>query len=552
MDKISKKIKFLIILFAIFLISMGVFEYFFLSSQIALAFENVYIENTKFYNDNTDGLIFEFKVKTSFNPDITAYWSRIFAKYGAEISDIYNRNPSCNPNPTQYISPNLTNGTTLSAGQTYKILLKYLKDSTCNSITKSRWEYLIGHTLTQDDYLKSYSNTAGNFFKSFVPTNTILANFSEYPTLQISYPLNNAEIAGDFSITGTFTQPSPYLYENLTAIFYWYDENNPENQFNFITGQGIYLTATSTQSITIPIENLPKSDPQFIGIRFTATGTQAEGHSFDDELKIKTMYIIGEWPPPSYEGPNVISYFNTGEIDIYSPTSIGGTYYIDTPTSSVKFILTPDIRVDNNIWIYEQLEGGNVETILATTTISDLTGEFFGQIVNRIFEVEGIFASTSTPAWLTAEIRTQTGTLISQNNWRILGVIDEQIEGDYGVIGNFINQQIKQFLYIQPETEQAYYNLGETIKTKIPISYFYDIKKVFEGIDMNTTTPFPAFSAPLGDETLQINMLDTTVLNDLGLIDTFKDVQRVFLWGMFLIWLFMLGKAGPKQIQMDM
>lgn len=185
-----------------------------------LAYENAYIKNTKYYDDITDGLILEFEVKASFDPDVTAYWGRIFKGYGSELSDIYSRNPFCNPDPAKYIMPNLTGGTTFTAGNTYKILLKWLKDGTyrCDYITKSRWEYLIGHTITQADYLISYTTTT-QFWKGYIPANTIIAYFSEFPTLSISFPEDQAEITGAFNITGSYTLPAGSDFDKLGAYF---------------------------------------------------------------------------------------------------------------------------------------------------------------------------------------------------------------------------------------------------------------------------------------------------------------------------------------------
>jgi len=270
------------------------------------AYENNYIKNTKYYNDITDGLVLKFDVKASFDPNITSRYSRIFDEYGYPGSDIYNRKPQCNANPALYVVPNLTNGTTLSAGQTYKILLKYLYDYNCNYITKTRWEYLIGHTITQADYLKSYTTTT-HFWKSYVPANTILAYFSEYPTLSVSFPQNNAEIAEAFFIQGNYTIPAGSDYNKIVAYI---GLGIPYAQYSFY--QDITL---ESGSVNIRISGLPEGDDY--RIFFYAVNSTGDNYYFsNNDLNISVVSAIPpelpgtEETPPEFFGviPGIIFY----------------------------------------------------------------------------------------------------------------------------------------------------------------------------------------------------------------------------------------------------
>lgn len=79
--------------------------------------------------------------------------------------------------------------------------------------------------------------------------------FSEYPTLTITYPEDNDEIAVNFYITGSWTQPSPYPYHWLLAYF------NPVGwEFTNTFGQTISIGGVGVASGTINIwvNALPK------------------------------------------------------------------------------------------------------------------------------------------------------------------------------------------------------------------------------------------------------------------------------------------------------
>jgi hypothetical protein len=188
-------------------------------SKSALAFENSYISDTLFYNDPTDGLIFQFYVKTSFDPVVSDYF-RIFYIRPGDCSDnscIYAGLPgySWYINLNSAFEPDPTDGTTLTAGNTYKFYFKEAHDGVNQPITKARYEYYLGHTLTPADFLYTYASQ--QFWSVALPTNTIVAYYSEFPTLTITYPADNTEIAESFYITGSFTQPNSQ-YQYLTAF----------------------------------------------------------------------------------------------------------------------------------------------------------------------------------------------------------------------------------------------------------------------------------------------------------------------------------------------
>lgn len=510
----------------------GIFEYLFLLLNQAQASNN-YIENIKFYCE--DNIPYsEFFVTTTFSAvkQLTIGYVKV-----GYIKD-YNPSPS-----SHSLAWNVPKNYTFTAGNTYKLITYVAAGVTETCSNLDNYSYII------------FNRTDTPFSPNF--TDQEKYYFTEYPSLSLDYPEDEMEIAGDFNITGNITMPDPYEYNKIRTQFYWYDENNPDNTFNNITGFIHNLTATSTQEFSIPIENLPKSDPKYIGVKFSLMSDTAETYYFDDQsIKIKTMYEIGTWPPTTPTGPNIFSFFNIGAIDIYHPgPRDDGAYHINTPTSTITFIISQEMRADNNIWIHERLIGGNQETIYATSTIGDLTGTLFEQVWSRTFEIDDVFAETSTPAWLSAVITSQTGELIAENHWLIKGLEEddeEDIHWLWGILDPYLNQTIRRIFFIQEDTKQAFYSIGDIIKTKIPLCYFYQIKNIFDEINLTEEkTPLPAIAVEIGGYDYDINILNTDFLEEIGFIENFKDLQRVVLWGIFLIYLIMLGKAGPKQLQMN-
>lgn len=201
----------------VLVVVFGLFNGFLIKNALATNFENNYIDNLHLTYNSTDDLVFEFHCKTSFPIYIVAdYYSPIFRilnngagerYYSLKTwSDCYYGNYN---KLVEGIEPDLTNNSFI-AGNTYKIYLKYATACPYHDLlTKAVWESREGHTLTSNDWLKAGSVDSGNFWQNAgISPYSILAYFEEVPTLTITYPHNNDEIANIFNITGSFTQPA--------------------------------------------------------------------------------------------------------------------------------------------------------------------------------------------------------------------------------------------------------------------------------------------------------------------------------------------------------
>ena len=269
------------------------------------AYENNYVENFEFYYDDTDDLILEFFCKTTF----TAY-SHIAIKaqgYNWYVKTTYVSPPL--DNSIAGIEPDLVNNQYI-AGNTYKLYLKYFKKVDAGAyanyyLTKTTWETIKGSAITSDDYIQSwllfYSITGGGGM------NDILAYYSEYPTLSVSFPQNNAEIAEAFFIQGNYTIPAGSDYNKIVAYI---GLGIPYAQYSFY--QDITL---ESGSVNIRISGLPEGDDY--RIFFYAVNSTGDNYYFsNNDLNISVVSAIPpelpgtEETPPEFFGviPGIIFY----------------------------------------------------------------------------------------------------------------------------------------------------------------------------------------------------------------------------------------------------
>jgi len=548
------------------LFSLGIPNYFFLSLNTAAAANN-YIEDIKFY-ENSDGLEeISFKVKTSFDITIgaelepdnynTSYCSIGGGYFGSQKNPpgdginprnfqfvLYGDNYSFECNTTQHYV----------AGQTYKGILTVgmrinhttkkicVLDNCAPVLNCDIKTYLSSYgTPTSNTYITLTSSLPGQWAPLY---DTEKYYFTEYPSLTTTWPENdNIEIAGDFNITGTITQPSPYEYNQLMTYAYLY---NPLGEYDPIGVFTIPLLATSTQQFTQPIIGLPVSNPRNIvlinelqkleGDIITETYRKDGGTEFPWLIRIKT-FLEGEAPSYPFEPPEWDNY-----LDIYRPSASSDGYYrLKTPTSTIEFSYnfpeTYKIRITEN----------EIEK-LATSTFASIDPDG-----NLRFEVANIDASTSTINWIEAKVYNTNDILIITARFPILGLEAGQEEnlGIWGQIEDFIRKQTTAlFLPSQTTIDKFQKSLPDIIKSKIPMSYFYEIKDIIQETNISTSTSdFPAVEVNLDGQEVELQLINFNWLEEQGYMTTLKNLMRVFLWATYFIYLFSIGTAGPKQLQ---
>jgi len=195
---------------------------------------NNYIENIQFIKDSNGEAILQFKVKTTFQITLGGRTTQV-DRYVCDIGNFYfAKNQSGNylgivpitKEGNHYIPLASCNSTfTYTAGQIYSNFMtgaynmSYDKTNgyLCSSFLTNcggqgswngAYSYIktVDGTLTSDDYLWTFGKSL--YEPSQWPMyDTEKYYFQELPTLTITYPLNNDEIANLFTIQGTFTQP---------------------------------------------------------------------------------------------------------------------------------------------------------------------------------------------------------------------------------------------------------------------------------------------------------------------------------------------------------
>ena len=556
--KITKKAIILGIITGMIL-ATGIPSFFFTKYTFA---SNNYISNIKFFKDTDDLAKVSFYVNQSF--DITIGPKSYCNDDGVcacEISNsvIGNVNHWLNsgndysgniaiPDDAEY---HFTCDRTYHfiAGQTYKGIIiagnayTHVLDSTNELCVKNKCG--TGHANTDlieyggtDATLDSetYITNLGKAYDSnsnWPMTDTEKYYYKEYPTLTITNPPDNAEIAGDFNITGTITQPAPYEYNQVVASLSY--ENDWEN-----TGEGYYigeyttdLTATSTQEFTLPIYGLPISDPGKIivvmSLRNTTTNTDYHcqpDSAYPNMFKITTKAEAGAWKPPE-EYPEWNKY-----LDIYSPSpSDDGYYKLKTPTSSIKFIY--NFPEEYKIRITED---GNEK--LATSTFKTLD-----PYNSKKFTIDNFNVSTSTPDQVEAKVyNTEDGLVISMI-FPILGLKEGETQniGLWNNIESFIKRILGNIIVPSPATLDKFkVNLPAELKSKIPISYFYDLKTAIANISVEEATSTPPLQWTIGEYAFSMNPVDfgaTGLAETQGWRDIY-DLTKKALWLIFALYVF--------------
>ena len=189
---------------------------------------NNYIDNTSFYKNDSDQYILEFNTKTSFT------WGSMFSCYNScsqgktgtatfrdndlFFSSIY-QNKFVDNLPYCYTDLVVCGGygkTTgfcdMVAGNTYKVILDNFTIWDCSSsISNVRYFKNLTFSAGDEIILKS-----GMMFPSGDNDESVL--FSEKPSLDISYPSENANISQAFYVQGNYTVPAGSGLDTLLVM----------------------------------------------------------------------------------------------------------------------------------------------------------------------------------------------------------------------------------------------------------------------------------------------------------------------------------------------
>jgi len=289
-----------------------------LSTNKALASNN-YIDAIQYYRDSNGVPILQFHVKTTFTlstgsfvyPGIYGQNIGFVALPVPQLRDSHHNAFFMIPDDyTDYhISPNTT--FTFQAGSIYKLIASFdgaiWVNSSGNACIKEGACYYNGqpwiYTLnpSSGDYLQLYIDGLFNDPDYYY--------FTEYPSLNITYPHDNDTIAGAFTIQGSYTVPSNGYYDTLEALLSY------QAQSGAIGGVRFYQKlSTSSGEVNIPIDGIP-ANYYVLGFIFLNYHDCFEigdcGGGYSPELLIH-LNIVKDIPPalPSGETPPVAPIYN--------------------------------------------------------------------------------------------------------------------------------------------------------------------------------------------------------------------------------------------------
>ncbi len=573
---LSKR-KFVILLFLVlFLLLSGLsFDFSKFSFIPEAQASNNYIDNIELTTQNIRGVDYlklTFHVKTTFS-------TRYFFENGTDIEDnfyylgypqfvgsqVFTQMASCRDNRDAWLLPDVAVDYDNGYIKNIDTWATYIGNNCVFSLPCYEFTWLAGNTYSVylysggNVYLNPYkqfgSDATTSYFLSYdlnclqnatlhlnsvgnnLPVNEDL-HFTVYPTLTITYPPNHYpphtdediidEVAGDFNITGTVTQPSPYEYNEIVASFGFYNEWGKNEYIGEFTAP---LSATSSQSFTIPIIGLPVSEPGslevLIQLRKVSNGQVLDSYGTTASpwnFIMKTVHEDG-YTPPASSYPEWHKYF-----DIYAPSpSSDGYYHLTPPTSSVEFIY--NFPETYKVWIYQ-----GESTKLATSTFASLDIDF-----NKRFIVDN-FDATSTPSYIHAVISNSDDEVIIDALFPVIETSagETQNTGFWGEISDFISRTASSLFVPSPavisKVSDGYRSL---LTSKIPFSYFYDIKNVFASSTVGTATSL--------DSTVHIDIAGSDVsfpifdvpdeLTETDAYRTFYDFLRVGCYFMYVYYI---------------
>jgi hypothetical protein len=282
---------------------------------------NNYVDNVIFHTDSAGFNRLKFHVKTSWTNKIVDGGDTCYALSYNQVGGMGGAgciNSACYQEwglnfklPEFYVGNGTCYGDfTWTAGNTYDVYLS-APDGWSDTLTFAQ---ITGYPLWRNTYTSAdywRFNLNGNANQVYIPpfNDNEPYYFAETPTLTISFPHDNDEIAGAFYIDGTYTTPLEnfnFLYLNAQIVGY-------EPQFNLAL---LELTnATGAIHELVPAGfGLPAND--YI-LRFMFSGT---GGTYDVPLQIP-IRILTDIPPslPNGETTPTIPQYGGKTWDEYYP-----------------------------------------------------------------------------------------------------------------------------------------------------------------------------------------------------------------------------------------
>lgn len=493
-------------------------------NNVALASNN-YINKIKFYNETygeNQILKIKFHCQTSFN--IYRFATRIGWYYDGTGDKDWQTYAGLCDNIGEDIEPKKT----FTAGQDYEFFIGGENSCKISQIAKYKPEQNPYAILALQAQYPNGSTALWTDLEHYL--------METKPSIEINYPINNAEIENKFLLSGYVTQPSPEIYNKVMSIFYWYDENNPDNVYDNIISyvDDINLGEELNGYFGRYVNYLPDSKEQWIGIRFIVFNNETyENYHIIPDLKIKTIGEIG-LPELDPEG----KWYDY--IDIAQPNMSTDGYYRIADQGEITFrYLFP------RNWQVEITQGD--QTKLAKTQFKDIPNEKY-----PFFSVSG-FNASSTPSWIVVDVYDTNDNHAIGTMFHIVEIGTESLglpyQGD-----TWIEKTLRNIFLISDETKQAYLNLSEKLKTKIPLCYFIQAKEIIDELQEPEAEVIPPLEINIQDKdgdiktTIEMDLFNMEIIENNGLINSFLSLQRVVLWTLYFYWLISLYNIGKNTL----
>jgi len=269
---------------------------------------NPYISNIVFTSDQNDTYLGFHPIKVSFFVNTTfeqTYWqdaTGCWSCFGFSPDQVYQANGNHtyypeNPLWNRYIlvpvnSDSITTMTcpvgtqTFTAGQTYSFWLSgYYGQFGLESAL-----------LYNGLYPASFGVLSNTCNQTAWQDDTEQYPFVEYPTLDITFPFENAEIAEAFNITGSYTLPGASTLDKLMAYF-GYGESGETNFYEFYQD-----VSPPSGDINIRVAGLPAGD-YLLGFSFINSSDENDYYMIYEWLDIHILETIPPELPETGEAP---------------------------------------------------------------------------------------------------------------------------------------------------------------------------------------------------------------------------------------------------------
>jgi len=301
------------------IIFSGLFSVLF--SKKALA-SNDYIDNIHFSINSFGYVVMTFHTKTTFTvqyDDLGELWGYkkvcrvhpgVFLLQSQYPPDYYMRGWDWFLPDT--MSPLTFNcqDTTYQAGQTYEVILfdAYLfYDENFHIIPTSFFIPILGVPNSNTIFTNfGFQSEYGGLIPPW--TDTEIYYFSQTPSISISYPHDNDEIAGAFNIQGTFSIPTGKSADYITISF------DPVGAgYSLLTHFSQYISGQSQGTFSIPVSGIPLG---YYDITISFVGGDYDGYI---GATIHNVHLVNDIPPvlPSGETTPSSPIFGYISPDIY-------------------------------------------------------------------------------------------------------------------------------------------------------------------------------------------------------------------------------------------